>query len=107
MKQSRKIKGAGLGLRAPHYREIKETLPPIPWFEILIDNYFVKGGAPLENLDFMREHYPIVFHGVGMNLGSTNPLDLDYLLDLLERIRGQAASDLLQKPEPEGNSTNS
>ena len=33
-------------------------------------------------LDRIAEHYPIVMHGVAMSIGSTDPLDRDYLVRL-------------------------
>ncbi len=76
------IYGAGLGLRAIHYSYILEHLPPVPWFEVLTENYMVKGGMVLERLSQIRNHYPITFHGVGMSIGSTDPLNYDYLAQL-------------------------
>jgi uncharacterized protein (UPF0276 family) len=73
------IEGVGLGLRTRHYGEILETRPAVPWFEVLVDNYAHGEGPPLHYLERIREHYPMVFHGVGMSLGSTDPLDREYL----------------------------
>ena len=56
-------------------REILEDRPPVPWFEVLADNYMGIGGAPLDKLLGVRAEYPIVFHSVGMNLGSADGLD--------------------------------
>ncbi len=76
------IAGAGIGLRSRHYQEILETRPAIPWFEVLSENYFVAGGLPLYHLERIRELYPVVLHGVGMSLGSADPLNFDYLAKL-------------------------
>ncbi len=73
------IRGVGLGLRARHYADILEQRPAVPWFEALTDNYLGEGGPPLRNLEAIRTHYPIVFHGVGLSLGGTDPLDTHYL----------------------------
>ena len=80
------ISGVGLGLRAPHYSTILEQQPAVPWFEVLIDNYFCKGGQALKRLEAVRQHYPITFHSVGMSLGSSNPLNQDYLKQLKHLI---------------------
>jgi hypothetical protein len=71
--------GLGLGLRSVHYRTIVDTRPPVDFFEILTENYLETDGRPLWFLDQVAEHYPIVMHGVSMNLGSADPLDRDYL----------------------------
>jgi hypothetical protein len=88
--------GFGLGLRPVHYPSILETLPAIDWFEILTENYLVPGGKPLYYLDRVKEHYPIVMHGVSMSLGSTDPLDYAYLQqvkDLADRVQAKWISD--------------
>lgn len=72
--------GFGLGLRTDHYTQIIETTPrAIDWFEVLTENYLVPGGKPLYYLDKVKEQYPLVMHGVSMSLGSTQPLDWEYL----------------------------
>ncbi|MBA2404537.1 MAG: DUF692 domain-containing protein [Bdellovibrionales bacterium] len=73
------IRGVGLGLRWPHISQVLTERPPIPWFELLADNYLREGGQDLVWLDKIREHYPMTFHCVGMNLGGTAPLDFEYL----------------------------
>jgi hypothetical protein len=69
---------AGIGLRAPHYREVLETLPALGWVEVHSENFF-GGGAPLRTLLAVREHYPVSLHGVGMGLASTEPLSQAHL----------------------------
>lgn len=71
--------GFGLGLRPPHYQTILDTEPAIDWFEIISENYMVPGGKPLDYLSRIRERYPLVMHGVSMSIGSTDPLNWDYL----------------------------
>lgn len=80
--------GFGIGLRSQHYKEILATKPKeISWFEIISENYMVKGGPPLFYLDKIREFYPIVMHGVSLSIGSTDPLNLTYLKNLKELIK--------------------
>jgi uncharacterized protein (UPF0276 family) len=74
--------GFGLGLRPDYYEEILTQKPNLDWFEILSENYLIPGGKPLYYLDQIREHYPLVMHGVSLSLGSTDPLDWDYLHQL-------------------------
>ena len=47
---------AGIGLRAPHYREVLETRPDIGWLEVHSENFFGRGGQPLHFLERVREH---------------------------------------------------
>jgi len=74
--------GYGLGLRPAHYDEILKNHPTVDWFEILSENYMVPGGKPLYYLDKIRQSYPVVMHGVSLSIGSTDPIDLDYIQQL-------------------------
>lgn len=74
--------GFGLGLRTEHYDDILDTLPRIDWFEVITENYLVPGGKPLDYLHRIREHYPMVMHGVSMSVGSTDPIDWSYVDDV-------------------------
>lgn len=90
--------GFGLGLRPDHYETILQEQPPLDWFEIITENYLIPGGKPLYYLDRIREHYPIVMHGVSLSIGSSDPLDLNYLKEvkeLTERIEPAWVSDHL------------
>jgi uncharacterized protein len=69
---------AGIGLRAPHYREVLQNLPELGWVEVHSENFF-GGGAPLQTLLRVRDQYPVSLHGVGMGLASTTRLDQEHL----------------------------
>ena len=71
--------GFGLGLRTDHYEAILEGHPPVDWFEVLTENYLVPGGKPLNYLIRIRERFPVAMHGVSLSIGSTAPLDREYL----------------------------
>ena len=77
---------AGIGLRGPHSIELLERLPDIGFLEIHSENYFGAGGIPLNLIDRLREHYPVSVHGVGLSIGSTDPLDLEHLRRLSQLI---------------------
>lgn len=90
--------GFGLGLRVDHYETILAEKPAIDWFEIITENYLVPGGKPLYYLDKIRESYPMVMHGVSLSIGSSDPLDLDYLSQvkqLINRVEPKWISDHL------------
>jgi uncharacterized protein len=90
--------GFGLGLRVDHYDTILRDLPAVDWFEALTENYLVPGGKPLHHLTRIREHYPMVMHGVSLSIGSAEPLDRAYLREvkaLAERIEPAWISDHL------------
>lgn len=79
---TRPFLGFGLGLRTEHYQYVLDNKPAVDWFEILSENYMVPGGKPLANLDKIRADYPMVMHGVSLSIGSTDPLNRNYLKDL-------------------------
>ena len=90
--------GFGLGLRPIYYRDIFESRPPVDWFEIISENYMVKGGPPLAALERIRADYPIVMHGVSLSIAATAPLDKTYLMALkalADRIQPEYISDHL------------
>lgn len=90
--------GFGLGLRVEHYNSILADRPAVDWFEALTENYLVPGGKPLNYLTRIREHYPLVMHGVSLSIGSTHPLDREYLAQvkrLAARIQPAWISDHL------------
>ena len=76
--------GFGVGLRTPHYAYLFEHRPRVDWFEAISENFMVRGGRPLHTLTRIREHYPIVLHGVSLSIGSADPLDFEYLRALRE-----------------------
>ena len=78
---------AGIGLRAEHYDAVLETRPPVGWLEVHSENYFGAGGKPLDYLERIRAHYPLSLHGVGLSIGSTDPLDHRHLAKLKHLIR--------------------
>jgi uncharacterized protein (UPF0276 family) len=85
--------GHGIGLRTCHYadflgerpeehraRELRgDGAPKVDWVEVITDNFLGEGGNPRRVLHAVRASYPVVFHGVGLSLGSTDPLDDAYL----------------------------
>src|SRR5208282_1385547 len=90
--------GFGVGLRRPHYGHVAETPTSVDWFEVVSENFMVDGGRPLQVLETVRERYPIVLHGVSMSIGSTDPLNREYLLrlrDLARRFQPAWISDHL------------
>jgi len=81
---------AGIGLRPPHFAYVLQELPPVPWFEVHSENFFVAGGEMMQLLLGIREHYPVSLHGVGLSLGTGDQLYQDHvrqLKQLAERIQ--------------------
>ena len=77
--------GVGIGLRAAHHREILERRPALAFVEVHSENYFAAPAAA--SLEAVRDDYEVSLHGVGLSLGSSDPLDPRHLakLDALAR----------------------
>lgn len=80
------VPATGIGLRAPHYRDMRVRRPPLAFLEVHSENYFGEGGPPHRALEDLRRDYPLSLHGVGMSLGSHDPLDPGYLARLKKLI---------------------
>ena len=78
---------AGVGLRSAHAAEFITGRPAAAWLEVHSENYFAGRGAAHEALLAIRSDYPLSLHGVGLSLGSTDPLDRAHLRKLGAAIR--------------------
>jgi uncharacterized protein (UPF0276 family) len=90
--------GFGAGLRAEHYDDVLAGAKGADWFEAISENYMDTRGRPLAVLESVRRDYPIALHGVSLSIGSTDPLDFDYLAELrglIDRIDPVITSDHL------------
>jgi len=70
---------AGIGLRTPHFGTLAERRPALSFLEVHSENYFAAGGPALAWLERFRADYPVSLHGVGLSLGSADPLDREHL----------------------------
>ena len=98
---------AGIGLRAEHFDDVLDIKPNVGWFEAHSENYFglgdkglnEQGGSkPFEYLEQVRNSYPVSLHGVGLSVGSTDPLNqqhLNNLKHLIDRIEPGLVSEHL------------
>ena len=78
---------AGIGLRARHHGEIPPLRPAVAWLEAHSENYFGCGGPARHALAAARELYPLSLHGVGLSLGSVDPLDATHVAELGKLVR--------------------
>jgi len=83
--------GVGLGLRRKHAERIAAERPDVPFFEFVPENYMDRGGLSRRHLFGVAEHYPVVSHGVGLGVGSCDPLDREYLASLGRLIQETGA----------------
>ena len=68
------------------------------WFEAITENYMDTGGRPLDVLERVRRDRAVALHGVGLSIGSTDPLHeryLDRLSLLVSRIDPALVTDHL------------
>jgi uncharacterized protein (UPF0276 family) len=90
------LAGAGIGLRSAHHQALLRERPRVGWIEVHTENYFHDGGPHLRELDRAREDYPLSLHGVGMGLGSSEPLDRDHIARVkraIDRFRPSLVSE--------------
>ncbi len=80
-------RGAGIGLRAPHHGEILARRPLLAFVEVHSENFFAAGGPLLALLERVRSLSALSLHGVGLSLGSADPLDERHLASLEALVR--------------------
>jgi uncharacterized protein (UPF0276 family) len=88
---------AGIGLRAPHHAEFLDRRPTVALVEVHSENFY-GGGRHREVLMRVRRDVPVSLHGIGLSLGSTDPLDLRHvraLAALVEQVQPMLVSDHL------------
>lgn len=89
---------SGIGLRAEHYEAVLAQPPAVGFLEVHSENYFGAGGQPLRVLDAVRRDFPISVHGIGLSLGSTDPLNVGHLCklkSLIDRVEPVLVSEHL------------
>lgn len=74
--------GLGVGLRHCHFQHLLRNPARVAWFEIISENFLGDHGFARHVLERLARDVPIVMHGVSLSIGSTDPLDLDYLAEL-------------------------
>ena len=90
--------GHGVGLRPKHYGLFLESRPQVDWVEAISENFMRVGGRPLAVLERVRRDFPVALHGVSLSIGSSDPLNREYLSQLSElakRIEPAVISDHL------------
>ena len=76
---------AGIGLRHPHLQQVIDEKPNIAWLEVHSENFFLF-GVNTKQLDNIRQLYPLSMHGVGLSLGSADPINKTHLAQLKKAI---------------------
>ena len=81
------VNGAGLGLRRSFLSEIVEAPPAVDFYEVAPENWITIGGKYGKQFRAMTERFDFVCHGLSLSLGSTDPLDEDFVLAVKQFMR--------------------
>src|SRR6185503_11166463 len=90
--------GHGIGLRTRHFPDVLAGTARADWFEVISENFMIRGGRPLAVLERARAAAPVVLHGVSLSLGSADALNGAYLAELeslIARVEPAWVSDHL------------
>lgn len=101
--------GVGLGLRTLHLEELLEANAGPTWLEVHSENWFAESGPIADRLSAIGEKYDLSLHGVGLSLGSCEPLDrthLHRLRALVQRCKPILVSEHLSWGAAEGKHSN-
>lgn len=82
--------GVGLGFRAPYRADVFLYAGNIDFLEITADHYFDVPADKLDELDLLRNRFPLIPHGLSLSLGSAKgprPDDVRKLAALVELLR--------------------
>jgi uncharacterized protein len=79
--------GSGLGYRPALQRDIFTHQSQIPLIEIIADDYLDLTPEQYDELAFLRAHFVVLPHAVGLSLGSADGIDCDYVEKLAQVIR--------------------
>ncbi|MBV7300417.1 DUF692 domain-containing protein [Enterovibrio paralichthyis] len=88
----------GVGLREPHHDYFLEQTPDMGWLEVHSENFFLPHASATKALRTLRRRYPVSCHGVGLSLGSVDPVNphhLSRLKTLVDEIDPLFVSDHL------------
>ena len=74
------VQGAGLGLRRSLLSELAScTRSQIGFMEVAPENWIGVGGRLGKQFREYTERFPFVIHGLSLSIGSTDPLDVDFV----------------------------
>lgn len=77
------VHGAGLGLRRAFLSEIVEQPPTeVDFYEVAPENWITIGGKLGKQFRAMTERFNFVGHGLSLSIGSSDPLDEDFVRDV-------------------------
>ena len=85
MQRPYRVNGTGLGLRRTHMGPLQDHIPDeISFFEVAPENWLGVGGRLGEAFERVSSQRPLICHGLLLNLGGPDPLDVAFI----ERLKG-------------------
>jgi uncharacterized protein (UPF0276 family) len=76
----------GISLRQEWVEPLLATRAPLPALEVIFEQWVFATEPALRQLEELRDGQPLLLHCLGMNIGSSDPLDRQYF----ERVRAFA-----------------
>jgi len=80
--------GVGLGYRQPLHRDVLANAGRIDFLEVISDQYLYASAERQDRLFALRDRFPLVPHGVGLSIGTDEPIDADYVERLAAVVSG-------------------
>ena len=77
----------GVGFKLQHLEDVLAAPGPVTWLEIHAENYMVDGGPRMAALRRIAERFALSCHGVGLSIGSEEPLDREHLNRLARLVK--------------------
>lgn len=78
--------GVGIGFRPNLRTDIFLNRSKIDFLEITSDHYIDAAPAKLDELELLREHFPLIPHSLELSLGSAEGIDENYLAKLADVV---------------------
>lgn len=78
--------GIGIGFRQPFRADVCLHQTEIDFLEITADHYFDANRKKLEELELLKQHFPLVPHGLNLSLGSAEGIDEEYLEKFVQLV---------------------
>lgn len=82
--------GIGIGFREAFRADLFLNQSKIDFLEITADHFFDANARKLEELEMLKQHFPLIPHGLNLSLGSAEGIDEEYLekfAALIEDVR--------------------
>lgn len=77
------VDGAGLGLRSSFIEQaIANPLDNVSFYEVAPENWMTLGGKLGKQFRSLTERYPFICHGLSLSIGSSDPLDEEFVKNL-------------------------